>query len=201
MVRSSFFLLILIFIGGCESRKEIRVDVREIVLETPSGKYRFDAKDVGDSILISTPSLNIKVRTPKLSIHMILTSKPANFMVEPKDKEVSVQFESHGAFYQRDGKEKIPIKGTQNELHLQNGDWLASKWRIDLPPPISKVSHMSTPFLKASAIEAIKNIKGEAQRFLVPFRIDGERYSLDASIEYDIEHSWGLRSLSFGGLP
>lgn len=203
MGRSTFFLLILICLGGCDSRKEIRVEVQKILLKTPSGEYQFDAEDVGENIYISTPSLTIRVRTPKLNVFISPTSQPANFQVSPENKEVSVQFDSNGAFYQRDGKEKIPFQGTQIELRLSNDDWIGSKWLVDLPPPITKVS-LSSSYVSSYRIEAkeaIEDLKGETQRFFVPFHIDGERYSLDASIEYNIDRSWHLRSFSFGGLP
>ena len=162
--RSAFFLLILICIGGCESHKEPRIEVREVVLETPSGEHRFDANDVGDRVHIQRPSLSITVRTPVLGVTLAPIAQNAGVRVAPKQRDRRVQFESLGAFYQRDGKKEIPLHGTQRELRLAGGEWFASKWQIDLPPPLSQVSlTMSSP--PPYMIEAIEALEGETLRF------------------------------------
>jgi len=197
--RSMFFLLILISILGCESHKEPRVEVREIVLITPNGKYQFDANDVGERVYIHRPSLSIDARTPVVDVVIAPTAQFANIQVTPKQKESPVQFESNGAFYQRDREKKIPLQGTQKEMLMPNGERFGSKLLIDLPPPLSKVSlTMSRP--APYKIEAIEDLNGDILRFFIPFRIDGERYTIDSSLVLKVESRWSL-SLSFGGLP
>ncbi len=196
--RSAVHFVALLCLGGCQSHQEPGIELRSILLETPSGDYRFGASDVGDRVHIQFPSLAIDVRTPVVDVTVAPFGQSASVRVAPKPQYRSVQFESLGAFYQRDGGTEVPLSGTQVEVRTAGGEWFGSQWRVNLSPPLSQIALTSSrppPYM----IDAIESIEGEILRFYIPFRIEDEPYTLDISFELDLERIWSLGSI--GGLP
>ena len=188
----------LLGVAGCTSRKEPRIEVREMLLVTPTGNHRLGPSDVGDRIQIQFPSLAVSMQAPGMRVTLAPFAQQPSVHVAPNQRDRSVRFESRGAFYQRDDEARIPLEGTQTELRLADGAWFASRWRMVLPAELSTIALTSSrppPYM----IRAIEAVEGETQRFHIPFSIDGERHVLDASIALETERSWSLASI--GGLP
>lgn len=197
--RSAFLLVALLSVGGClKSHKVPRLELVEVVLETPAGTHRFDASDVGQRVDIQLPTLSIRVQAPELAVTLAAFAQQPQVRVEPTQRNRSVQFESQGAFYQLAGGAEIALRGIQVELKVASGQWIASQWRLDLSPALTRIT-LTSSRPSPDATDAIEAIGGKTQRFYVPFRIDGERYVLDASFVLEVERVWSLGPI--GGLP
>ncbi len=197
--RSAFLLVALLSVGGClKSNKVPRLELGDVFLVTPAGNHRLDASDVGKRIEIQLPTLSIRVLAPGLTVTLGAFAQQPQVRVMPKQGNRNVQFESEGAFYQLSGGAEVALHGIQAEMKVASGQWIASQWRIDLPPALTKIK-LASSRPPPDVTDAIEAIGGETQRFYIPFRIDGERYALDASFVLEVERVWSIGSI--GGLP
>lgn len=185
--------------GGClESHEEPRLEVVDVTLETPAGRYQLESTDDPGFLHIDRPDLSFRVRAPSVEVTLAAFAQVPQVMVDPIPQERSVQLEGEGGFYQRDGGPRIPLSGTQPQRGRFGTELNAARLELDLGPPLAGIALVSSK-LSRTTIRAIEAIEGERHRFYVPFRIDGERYAFDASFELEVDRSWDVGSI--GGMP